>query len=24
LRIEFLNGDRCFGHHDVNGEDRAL
>jgi hypothetical protein len=23
-RIEFLNGDRCFGHLDVNGEDHAL
>lgn len=23
-RIEFLNGDKCFGHLDVNGEDRAL
>jgi hypothetical protein len=23
-RIEFLNGDRCFGHLDVNGEDHPL
>jgi hypothetical protein len=23
-RIEFLNGERCFGHLDVNGEDHAL
>jgi hypothetical protein len=23
-RIEFLNGDRCFAHLDVNGSDRAL
>ena len=23
-RIEFLNGDRCFAHLDVNGADRAL
>ena len=23
-RIEFLDGDRCFGHLDVNGEDHAL
>jgi hypothetical protein len=23
-RVEFLNGDRCFGHLDVNGEDHAL
>ncbi|MDB6059818.1 MAG: hypothetical protein JWO95_3662 [Verrucomicrobiales bacterium] len=23
-RIEFLNGDRCIGHLDVNGEDHAL
>lgn len=23
-RIEFLNGDRCFGHLDVNGADHAL
>jgi hypothetical protein len=23
-RIEFLNGDRCFGHLDINGEDHAL
>jgi hypothetical protein len=23
-RIEFLNGDRCFGHLDVNGPDHAL
>jgi hypothetical protein len=23
-RIEFLNGDRCFAHLDVKGEDRAL
>jgi hypothetical protein len=23
-RIEFLNGDRCFGHLDVNGEDHKL
>ncbi len=23
-RIEFLNGDKCFGHLDVNGEDHAL
>ena len=23
-RIEFLNGDHCFGHLDVNGEDHAL
>ncbi|MDR3708967.1 MAG: hypothetical protein P4L33_11760 [Capsulimonadaceae bacterium] len=23
-RIEFLNGDRCFGHLDVNGTDHAL
>jgi hypothetical protein len=23
-RIEFLNGDRCFGHLDVNGEDHEL
>jgi len=23
-RIEFLNGDRCFAHLDVNGEDRPL
>ncbi|MCA1597054.1 MAG: hypothetical protein LC772_11615, partial [Chloroflexi bacterium] len=23
-RLEFLNGDKCFGHLDVNGEDHAL
>jgi hypothetical protein len=23
-RIEFLNGDRCFGHLDVSGEDHVL
>jgi hypothetical protein len=23
-RIEFMNGDHCFGHLDVNGEDHAL
>jgi len=23
-RIEFLNGEKCFGHLDVNGEDHAL
>ena len=23
-RIEFLNGDRCFAHPDVNGQDHAL
>jgi hypothetical protein len=23
-RVEFLNGDRCFGHLDVNGPDHAL
>jgi hypothetical protein len=23
-RVEFLNGDRCFGHLDVNGDDHAL
>ena len=23
-RVEFLNGDRCFGHLDVDGEDHAL
>jgi hypothetical protein len=23
-RIEFLNGDKCFGHLDVNGDDHAL
>ena len=23
-RIEFLNGDKCFGHLDVNGEDHSL
>ena len=23
-RIEFLNGDKCFGHLDVNGEDHAI
>lgn len=23
-RIEFLNGERCFGHLDVNGEDHQL
>ena len=23
-RIEFLNGDHCFGHLDINGEDHAL
>ena len=23
-RIEFLNGDRCFGHLDINAEDHAL
>ncbi len=23
-RVEFLNGDRCFGHLDVNGEDHPL
>jgi hypothetical protein len=23
-RIEFLNGERCFGHLDVNGADHAL
>ena len=23
-RIEFLNGDRCIAHLDVNGEDHAL
>jgi hypothetical protein len=23
-RIEFLNGDRCFAHLDVNGADHAV
>ncbi len=23
-RIEFLNGDRCFAHLDVNGPDHAI
>ena len=23
-RIEFLNGDRCFAHLDVNGADHAI
>jgi hypothetical protein len=23
-RIEFLNGDRCIAHLDVNGEDHAI
>jgi hypothetical protein len=23
-RIEFLNGEKCFGHLDVNGDDHGL